>query len=194
MVKQLIPSIILIVLAICPNQLCAQHKYESESRLKEENVPTKALDFIQSLAVENKIKWYEEEGLNRTTIEAKFKLNNQKYSVEFDSVGNLEDIEILLEWKGLHSSLQDSICIRLGEDCDKIRIQKAQIQYSGEPSVLLSKIKTGKNTGSYLVRYELIVKCYSKKKVALFEYLFSDTGQKLSVAKIVFKNSSNLEY
>lgn len=191
---KLITNIAVVLLVICTNHIYAQQKYEKESRLKAEAVPTKARAFIDSLTITEKIKWYLEEGLDRTSIEAKFKLNNQKHSVEFDTTGNLEDIEIQIKWSDLQKTLKDSINTQLGRDCKKFKIRKTQIQYSGDRSTLLSKIKTGKSTTDFLVQYELIVKCKNAKNIALFEYLFSNIGQKLASSQIVFKNSSNLEY
>jgi hypothetical protein len=194
MYKYLITSIAFIIMVVCSNHLYGQQKYEKESRLNETNVPFSALDFIDSLEIEGKIKWYLEEGINHTSIEAKFKLNKQKYSIEFDSLGNLEDIEIQIEWDELQKSLRDSISSQLSKDCIKHKIKKIQIQYSGDRSALLYKIKTGKSANNYIVRYEIIVRCKHVKNVALFEYLFSDTGQILTTSKLIFKNSNNLEY
>lgn len=194
MFKYIIAGIALFFIAIFTNQLYAQVKYEKESRLKEKDVPTIALDFIDSLAVGRKVRWYLEEGFDRKSIEAKFKMNNQKYSVEFDTVGNLEDVEIQLKWDGLNKTLRDSIGFYLGQDCKKFKIRRIQIQYSGDHSILLYKIKTGESTDDYIVRYEVVVKCCNENNVNLFEYLFSDSGQKLTVSQIVFKNSSHLEY
>ncbi|PSR15412.1 MAG: hypothetical protein DA408_08560 [Bacteroidetes bacterium] len=194
MIKHLITGIAFVFFAIFSTHLYAQQKYEKESRLTEKDVPDKALDFIDSLGVERKIRWYLEEGFDRTSIEAKFKLNNQKYSIEFDTVGNLEDIEIQIAWSKWQKPLKDSISFHLKKDCKRFKINKIQIQYSGDQSILLTKIKTGEDSGEYIIKYEVIVKCCNTKNVALFEYLFSNTGQELAVSKIVFKNSSNLEY
>lgn len=194
MLKHIITGIVFFFFAIGSNHLFAQNKYEKESRFKEKEVPSIALDFIGSLAVERKVRWYLEEGFDRTSIEAKFKMNNQNYSIEFDRLGNLEDIEIQVKWGELRKSLKDSVSFYLGQDCKKFKIRQIQLQYSGDHSVLLSKIKTGESTDDYIVRYEIVVKCCHDNNVNLFEYLFSDSGQKLTVSQIVFKNSSHLEY
>ena len=194
MFKHIFTGIIIILFTICFNQLYAQQKYEKESRLKEKDVPSKALNFIDSLEVGRRIRWYLEEVFERRSIEAKFKLNNQKHSIEFDTIGNLEDIEIQMKWSELQKPLRDSISFYLGEDCKKFKIQKVQIQYSGDRSILLAKIKTRKSADNYIVRYEIVVKCCNTKNVRLFEYLFSNTGEKLAISQIIFKNSSNLEY
>ncbi len=194
MFKHLITGIFFILLVICSNHLYAQQKYEKESRLKEKEVPSRALGFIDSLEVQKKVRWYLEEGFGRSSIEAKFKLNKQKYSIEFDTIGNLEDIEIEITWNELPALLKESISFHLGKDCRKFNIRKVQIQYSGDRSILFSAIKKGDKKGMYIVNYEIVVKCCNTKNVALFEYLFSNTGQPLTVSQIIFKNSSNLEY
>lgn len=192
--KHIITGIIFFLFAINTSHLFAQKKYEKESRFKEKKVPSIALDFINLLAEDRKVRWYLEEGFDRTSIEAKFKMNNQNYSVEFDRLGNLEDIEIQIKWGDLRKPLKDSVSFYLGRDCKKFKIRRIQLQYLGDHSVLLSKIKTGESTDDYIVRYEIVVKCSHDNNVSLYEYLFSDSGQKLSAAQIVFKNSSHLEY
>jgi hypothetical protein len=194
MFKHIITINVLLFFFICPNYLFAQIKFEKESRLKEKDIPSIALDLIDALAVEKKVKWYLEEGFNQASIEAKFELNTQKYSIEFDTLGNLEDIEIQIKWNGLNKTLRDSIDFHLGQDCERYKIRKIQIQYSGESAALLHKIKTEDSKEDYITRYEVVVKCRSKNNVNLFEYLFSDSGQMLTVSQIIFKNSSHLEY
>ncbi|MEZ5059223.1 MAG: hypothetical protein R2879_19480 [Saprospiraceae bacterium] len=184
----------MFLLVMSSTALYGQVKYEKESRMKEKDVPKMALDFINSLEGKGKVKWYLEEGLDQTSVEAKFKLNRQKHSIEFDTTGNLEDAEIQLTWKEISPAVRDSIDFFLGQDCKKYKIRRIQIQYSGEPGIVLQKIKTGEKVSDYAVRYELIVKCRKEVNVNLYEYLFSESGQKLSVSQIVFKNSSHLEY
>ena len=194
MLKQVITFLLFILIFFQAEPLNGQRKFEKESRLDIQEVPTTAIEFIDSLYVPGKIKWYLEEGFNTTSIEAKFKLNKQAYSVEFDTLGQLEDIEIKMKWKRLDHTLRDTISSELSKECKKHKIKKVQIQYSGDPQVLLSKLKSGHSDQSYLTRYELVVKCCNKKDVVLKEFLFDDAGQKLSSSEIVSKISSNLEY
>lgn len=188
-------ALIFVTALLRPNNGFAQEKLERESRIKTEEVPVSALMFVDSLDLDCKVKWYLEESLNGTTIEAKSKRNGQKISIEFDSTGNLEDIEIQVEWKTLSNALKDSISAQLGSRCLKHNIRKVQIQYSGEREVLLNKMKMDiPPSGDFKIRFELVVKCKTDEDVALYEYLFSETGQVIKFSKIIFKNSSNLEY
>lgn len=174
--------------------LRAQEKYERESRIKQKDVPTEALRFFDSISNINKIKWYKEEGLNKISFEAKFKINRTKYSVEFDSLGNIEDIEIEVDWRDLKTQLKDTISAQLNRNCNSHKITKLQIQYTGSKADLWHQLKYQAIKPNAIVHYELIVKCRQSKDVNLFEYLFSEFGEIVSVSKIVFKNSSHLEY
>ena len=172
----------------------AKEKFEKESRIKQRDVPQKALDFIDSVNVKTKLKWYVEEGLNRRSIEAKFRQNKKRYSIEFDTLGHVEDVEIEILQTELTTAINDAINNQLKKDCIKNKIEKIQIQYSGTEQELLAKLKNRPSSEKLIVKYEVVVKCTSKNKVELLEYLFNDTGTVLSTSTIVFKNSSHLEY
>lgn len=186
--------IVLLLSVQFSNNLYAQEKFEKESRIRQKDVPPKAQRFIDSLDLKNKIKWYREEGMNRKSIEAKFKHNKAKHSVEFDTIGNIEDIEVEIIWEDLNLQLKDSISLHLKKRCSKHKIVKTQIQYLGSESDLFLTLKANETNQFVTINYELIVKCKQSKKVELFECLFNDAGTPLSVSKITFKNSSHLEY
>lgn len=192
--KLLLPSLALLVLGMSSLSSIGQQKYESERRIKRDQVPAKALSFIDSLNLESKVRWNFEEALESSSVEAKYKHKGEKYSVEFDTLGNLQDIEIDIPWRDAEEQLKESINNQLNQDCRKYKVQNAQIQYSGERSVLLEKLRSGSTKSTFTTRFELIVRCASDSDVNLFEYLFSDAGERLSTFKIIFKNSNHLEY
>lgn len=195
MVKEIFTSAAIIALLLGSTPSMAQVKYEKESRQQENAVPPLARQFIDSLGLEVKVRWYLEEAFDRTSVEAKFTLDKLKYSIEFDSAGYLEDVEIQKKWSELDESLQQIIIDQFCEDCWKISIKKVQIQYTGDRGVLWSIVKSGEEGAkTYTLRYEIVVRCRTRKNTVLYEYLYSDAGQKLSRSKIVFSNSSNLEY
>lgn len=53
--------------------LTAQDKFERESRINENEVPQKSLQFIDSCYLTTKIRWFKEEGLSNVSFESKFK-------------------------------------------------------------------------------------------------------------------------
>jgi hypothetical protein len=194
MTKYFIATLIILIFESYSNNLFAQEKFEMESRLKQNDVPSNALNFIDSLSLKNKVKWYLEEGIERKSIEAKFKRSGKKHSVEFDILGNIEDVEIEINWDVLQTPIKDSIKKHLQKDFKKHKIVKTQIQYTGNQMLLFIKLLSGEPTEDLTVKYEIIAKCRSEKSTGLFEYLFTNKGQFILASQILLKPSYHLEY
>ena len=194
MYNSIILLIAVLLSGLYSTSVYSQQKYEKESRLNHKDVPSTALDFINAVEITNKIKWYAEDGLESKSIEAKFKLNKKRHSVEFDTTGIIQDVEIEINRQELQPQLRDSIHSQLCRICSRYNISKIQVQYSGSQSILLSLLKGEEPIENFTTKYEIITKCVAERKTELFEYLFSDEGKILKTSKIIFKNSSNLEY
>lgn len=191
--KKFVWLVFLLALAFSTG-LFAQEKFEKESRIRQKDVPPNALQFIDAAKPKSRIKWYSEEGLDRKSVEAKFTIGKSKHSVEFDGIGNVEDIEIEVNWEDLNPRLKESVTRYLEQHYSKHSVVKVQVQYTGSEPDLLSVLKGSKSNQSVTISYEVIVKCNQQNKVGLFEYLFDEVGNPISFSKIVFKNSSHLEY
>lgn len=172
----------------------AQEKYEKEERIHASSVPITAIEFINQICLDCKVKWYLEEGLKSKSIEAKFKVNKSKYSIEFDTLGTIEDAEVDISIKVLDSAIHDSITNYLSKTFNKYKIQKIQVQYSGDKSYIVNKIKNDMHSDNLIIKYELIARCSNEKETALYEFLFNDRGIMESKSEIIFKPSSHLEY
>ncbi len=182
-----------VILFLSWGSIFGQTKYEKEYRLKTKDVPQKALDFVEQLNFNQTIKWYREEGLNRISVEAKTKFHSKKYSIEFDSTGLIEDVEIIVNWEDLPKDARSNICQSLEEAHQKFRIVKIQIQYSGSPENIIQKVK-GDTESEITTKYEIVVKAKTSGNFESFEYLFDAQGIFIQKAVIIFKNSDNLEY
>jgi hypothetical protein len=186
--------LIFLLIFSVSNNLSAQEKFEKESRIQQRDVPQQALSFLDSLQGKTKIKWYLEEGQEKKSIEAKFRLNKLSYSVEFDILGKIEDVEVEMKWNDINSTLSDALALRFKQDCLEYKVMKVQKQFTGTEQELLMMLKNGVVAAGLTLNYEIVVRCKQHNSVDLFEYLFSEQGQVLSTSKIVFKNSSHLEY
>jgi len=171
-----------------------QQKYEREVRIEQDSVPSKAIDYVAQLQFSSKIKWFKENGLKRTSFEAKTKSKGKKYSIEFNSDGILEDVEIIISKKKLPAEVYKNITQYLRKDLSKFKWGKIQIQYSGDPKAVQQKVVTGALSEGLIIRYELIVSCRLNKKYQKLEYLFSDTGAFVERKSILLPNTDNLEY
>ncbi|MDF2159108.1 hypothetical protein [Algoriphagus sp. CAU 1675] len=185
---------LIVYILIYYKSVFAQEKYEKEERIHANSVHTSATEFINEICIGCKVKWYLEEGLTSKSIEAKFTNDKSKYSIEFDTLGNIEDTEVEISIIDLDHPLRDSINNYLSKSYNKYKIQKIQIQYSGHISHIINKLNNDVHSDNLLIKYELIVKCSEKKEKALYEFQFSNSGRMESMSKIIFKSSSHLEY
>lgn len=178
----------------------AQKKYEREYRINASEVPQQALDFIAAFNIDKRIKWYQEQGLDVTSVEAKFKLKGEKYSIEFSDDGALEDIEQNVSFNSLEETIQEKIKSYLKEHYDAFNIEKVQRQYTGDPDVLIAWRQTAdfptldtehKNITQI---YELIVRTRTESKVLLFEFQFDKNGQKIEKKEIITRDTDILRF
>ena len=108
--------------------------------------------------------------------------------------GNIADVEMKVNWEGLNENLKKAITLQLNKDCENHKIIKVQKQHTGTEANLTKLLNSEKESPENTIKYELIVRCSQQKSINLFEYLFDEQGQIVSTSKIIFKNSSHLEY
>ena len=186
---------IVSVLLFCIFQIGAnaQQKFEKESRMKWDKVPLPAKHFIDNLEMQTTWKWYFEENLEGNSVEAKTKYKGRKYSVEFDVSGNVQDIEIEKNWSELDDDLRRNITKSLDSLFSRHIINKIQIQYSAENSVLLAILNNKANRYESKIQYEIVVGGKKTGRPKLYELTFTGKGELVESSEIIFRNTDNLE-
>lgn len=174
--------------------LLSQVKFEKEYRIKDGQVPEAAKVFIENLAFQRSVKWYKEESLTATTYEAKTKEDGQKYSIEFDSTGQIEDIEFKIKWTAIGETTRASMDQALSETFKRYRLIKIQRQWTGTDVDLVKAVKAKSAGAEITVQYEVIVKGKSEAGWRWYEVTFSAIGSQLSSKRIILRNTDNLEY
>ncbi len=177
-----------------PHVLLGQIKYEKEYRLKTADIPLPARQFVDSLAFNRRVRWYMEFSQQGQSIEAKSRRDWQKYSVEFDTIGRLQDIEIEMKWKDLPEALQKNIEQNLEAEFERFRIKKVQRQFSGKSEDVLNYLRQRGNGNRPITKYELVLRGRKEGETEEYEYTFSADGKLEKRAKMVFRNTDNLEY
>jgi len=173
----------------------SQVKYEKERRVKVEEVPSEALNFMQEFLPEKKVKWFYEEGTFGNSYETKFKKNGFKYSIEFDTIGKIQDVEIIIQIDEIEGYIYENIKTTLNQILENYSIQKSQIQYVGNIYDLLSLNDLKKAHIQQLgIAYELVVKGKIDGEVKLIEFNFSQTGDLIHQSELHLQNFDNLEY
>lgn len=174
--------------------LSGQTKFEREYRLKSEEIPAEAQSYLTSLGATKKIKWYKEVSQSGISIEGKTKINNACFSVEFDTMGVLEDVEIKIGWKNVAEQTQQAILHYLDSQFDKHSFQKIQRQFTGAPEKIKRSLSSTELIDGITISYEIIVKGKKNRQVKLYEFLFSEEGQFITSLPIELRNTDNLEY
>lgn len=169
----------------------AQEKLEKEFVIKQTEVPKPALDFINSLGLKHKLKWYREEFSGGFSFECKTKYKKKCISIEFDSTGILEDLEIDLPQKNLPTR----IALNLKKQCDSLfdnwKFLKIQEQY--RDSVKVMQYFEGKIDANTLY-YEIVLKARINGIYRRHEITTNQNGDIIKHLLIATKNEDNLEY
>ncbi len=170
----------------------SQEKLEREYRIKQDSVPSKALDFVHAAIGSAGIKWYGEDNLYGKAIEAKSKVEGRLYSIKFDIGGTLQDVEVLVDYNSLPQLTRDIIETQLKIEFSKYRVKKTQIQWLGEPTILSALIKKESPNGKPVVNYEITLKGTKDKRTEYYEFLINEGGEVIRISKIIERNSHNL--
>lgn len=190
-----------IALLICllAGAASAQRKFEKEVRIRKrelnEQVPKSALEFIGKLPCESRIRWYREEGYSGHSFEAKTRIGRQRISIEFSAEGVFEDIEADIDETGiLDQAARAKMQQYLSDAHGSYRVQKIQVQYSGDAEAACESFSSGLLQANTTRRYEWVVSAKSDNSFALFEYLFGDDGRFVQRSEIDLAPADNIEY
>ena len=172
----------------------SQQKYEKEYRIKESEVPSEAINFIEKSFPDKKVKWYGEENLTGQSIEAKVKKDGNLFSVKFDTMGAIQDVEMLVKFKELDNTIKDQIENELEDAFTKYKIQKVQIQWIGAIDVLESLISERKAEGEHVTNYEIVVRGKEGRQTDYYEFLFNEKGELKERLNIIQRTDHHLIY
>lgn len=190
-IKYTIGSILFIILGL---NLLAQDKIEGELGIKREEVPEQALEWFDKAFPETrKVSWYFEESSGKGSYEAKFKWGGNTYSVEFDTRGIMEDIEIDISWKKIPAETRKNLKVFFESNYTRHKIIKVQRQHSAPPEILLDFILNG-NLDEVTIKYEIEYQGKTETENELWEGLFNAEGDAERVRKIILAPTNNLEF
>ncbi len=157
----------------------SQNKNEKETRISIDEFPETAKNYFNITTNTLKhLKFYKETDNKKQSFEVKFKVNKLHYSMEFDTLGKLEDIEILIKEKHITDAVSNTIKSYFNLNFEKTKIIKIQRQY----------INSTKKSDKYFIQhiinnpfnkhthFEIIAEIKTKKKHELREFTFNRNG------------------
>ena len=172
----------------------AQYKYEKEIRIDRTDVPAAALRLVDSMDFPSRVRWYQEIGYDRTSFEAKTRYRGRRYSIEFSLDGSFEDLEIEIAAGEVPEEAWEGIKAHLSTAYPRYLVEKIQVQYTGDPDLILAFIRDPEDAAPPVTHYELIISAREEGSFTLLEYLFTDEGGFVHRSKIVPHNIDNIIY
>ncbi|TFV97353.1 hypothetical protein E4S40_01475 [Algoriphagus kandeliae] len=186
-------TIIFLVFLLISGKGFSQKKIEQEKRIKKQEVPELALEWLEdSFEGRKKVRWYLEISDQGISYEAKFPWNEKFHSVEFDSLGNIQDVEVEIQQQELEKDTESNILSFLQSEYSEFRIQRIQRQYSGNADDLEDFFDEGE-LERLTIRFEIeyIAKDRSGNQ-AFWEGLFDQNGNLISKREVEIRIMDNL--
>lgn len=172
--------LLLIIILMLPIFATSQDKkIEKEEDIDREEMPEKAQQYLVENLLEdiNKLRHYHETDGDKESYEAKFRFNRHRFSVEFNEMGALEDIEVQVKKKDLKPEVLKNIENYLGQQHERFKIEKIQAQYLSKEEDSEKTMKRAEKFDSNSPdHYELIVATKNKGKLKKYEMLFDANG------------------
>ncbi len=157
----------------------AQSTYEREHRIKKNQFPENAHALLANeITKVKRLRFYRETDSVKTSFNAKFKKDKLRYSMEFDSEGILQNVEILIKEIDVPNDTFTSVVNYLNQSYTKYQIRKILQQYPVMKSEEIKKTlqEAFQNLLLPSVNYKLIVSCKTETGSIDFEFLFDSDG------------------
>lgn len=171
-----------------------QEKTEKEQRIRKKYVPDNARKWLNDTYEGfKKVKWYHELSSGKVSYEAKLKYRSQHHSVEFDSLGVIEDIEVRYTWAQIANNAKENMNHYFNKYYSRYEVRKIQKQYTGLPDDLEDLIDEDEME-NIEINYEIIFYGKNSSGDNLWEGLFDEKGKFIKKRKINIIPTENLEF
>ncbi|HCX75828.1 MAG TPA: hypothetical protein DHU93_11000 [Algoriphagus sp.] len=186
-------KLILVFVCLIPVLGFSQEKIEREKRVDEKEVPKAAIEWLYDAFEEiKKPKWYQEFFESGYSFEAKFFKDGRYFSVEFDSLGIIQDVEIEMPLDEILPEVQKTLTAYWEETYSDFKLIKIQRQYSGDPDDLEDFFDENE-VENILERYEIEYIGKEKDGVEqIWEATFDAQGKFISKRVVVVRIMDNL--
>lgn len=186
--------ILILCLLIITVSGYSQIKYEKEERINRDEAPASATCFVDSMNITSRIKWFKEIGYDKISFEAKTKFKGKRLSIEFSEDGIFEDIEVEIRKEDIPQLVSNKISKYLLSLNTKYKIDKIQIQYSGDSNLILNYVRTEVASNKLIINYEIVIATKVDGVFVRFEYLFDKNGNFIQKSRIKLNMTDNIEF
>lgn len=188
-------SILIFILILFLGQVStAQTKNEKEDRITLQELPNLVQTTIKALPKNCKrIRFYKETDNEKISYEVKFKFKKTYYSIEFNALGHIEDIEVTTKFKNVNTAISSKITTYLAINFIQHRFIKIQKQYvyvaTKTPINFMTEVLSKKIDET--AQYEIIAEVKTNINRTKREFTFSSDGKFLNFRIL---NPSSYEY
>lgn len=174
-----------ILTALCCS---AQVKNEKEYRIKIGDFPEKAIQELKEYIKDaRRIRYFQEVDNNNVSFETKLNIEGNRHSIEFDSIGNLEDVETVIKKHEVPSLTLKGVEQYFDSEFTRYRIVKIQRQYPREAFNSNEEVfnKAFQNHENPDVNYEIVVAGRKKEGFKDYEVTFNYNGELLNIREFI---------
>ena len=177
------------------NSQTYSEKNEKEERVTLIQLPQETQNTLKLYPKNIKrLKFYRETDGDKVSFETKFKYHKKWHSIEYDTIGTLEDIEIEINKNKLPQKAYLSIKNYLNNLSQKWKIIKIQEQYINNNTSAKELINGVILNNLFNPNYEIIIEISQKKSVVLKEFIFDVSGKFISVKKLQQADYQHVQY
>lgn len=173
----------------------SQTKNEVEKRINYDEVPSFTIENLyKHVKRTKKVKWYYQTDGSKKVYEAKFMQSSQKYSIEFDTLGNISNVEVIIKKRQIPKKKLEVILSTLNSEFEDFKFQKIQREYLGEAQNLYAVLAKNKVDSDLTIRYEILINAKVDNIRKLYEIIFDNTGKILSKTEVIPQSTDILDY
>lgn len=172
-------KIVCLLFLCCTINSFSQTKNEKESRIDLNAFPEGAKELISPLcSMVKRIRHYRETDGNHSSFESKFKYKKHWYSVEFNTNGKLEDIEVTIKERHIEDATRLVINSYFKTQFQKYDILKIQEQYIADTTAEKQNyiLHVLEHRTSIPSNFEIVVAVKTKDNWELREMTFNMEG------------------
>lgn len=107
-------------------------KKEIEKGIRADAFPRPGLLFIDAFKNKKRLKFYEQNTSGELAFESKFVYEGRKFSIEFDTLGLLTNIEVEMEWEEIEKATRQRIEKGFNQNFENFRLIKIQKKWVHE--------------------------------------------------------------
>jgi hypothetical protein len=141
-----------------------------------------------------KVTWYLEKSQHGTSFEAKTFFQEHLWSVEFDEIGLIEDLEMTIELDELSENERAWIKNILGQIFKDYTIHKIQYHWESTPSKLKNFIQNYPASDDLSRWYEIVVTENTETSWKQKEVLINPAGKIVQNLEIITRPTDNMDF